>query len=387
MKTQRKSNYRGSVSLTIIVLCASVSYGQFNASIQGVVQDPSGAIVPNASLTLVNVATQVSATAKSDDNGNYRFVSLAPGPYQVSAEAPGFAKTTVNLTLETSQNLNVPVSVNVASASQAVEVTAEAPLLNTAETRNQLTLQSQTLSTLPLPGRNDFPCHLGSRSGRVGDERPGSPGSGVSNYFRRELQVDLSANGQGSVGNMFIVDGLDISSAIRPGVLNLTPNPDSIDEANVQTNTYAVDYGRASSIQMVMTTKSGSDTFHGNISDYFTNQHLFAGTEFIHHYSPFHSNNISASLGGPIIQNHQFFFFGSVEPLWSSTSSGSVTSFEDPAFTAWAQANYPNTFGTKLLTSYEPTGAAITGVSKRQRTSSQLLAEQPRLIIFRAVCQ
>jgi len=365
MKTQRKSNYRGSVLLAIIVLCASVSYGQFNASIQGVVRDPSGAIVPNASLTLVNVATQVSATAKSDDNGNYRFVSLAPGPYQVSAEAPGFAKTTVNLTLETSQNLNVPVSVNVASASQAVEVTAEAPLLNTAETRNQLTLQSQTLSTLPLPGRSMISlATLAPGAVGRGTSAQGSPGSGVDNYST-ETQVDLSANGQGSVGNMFIVDGLDISSAIRPGVLNLTPNPDSIDEASVQTNTYAVDYGRASSIQMVMTTKSGSDTFHGNISDYFTNQHLFAGTEFIHNYSPFHSNNMSASLGGPIIQNHQFFFFGSVEPLWSSTSSGSVTSFEDPAFTAWAQANYPNTFGTKLLTSYKPTGAAITGVSKR----------------------
>ena len=71
---------------------------------------------------------------------------------------------------------------------------------------------------------------------------------------------------------MYIIDGLDITSPIRPGVLNLTPNPDSIQETSIQTNLYNVDYGRASSLQMVMTTKSGTDSFHGNVSDYFTNQ-------------------------------------------------------------------------------------------------------------------
>jgi hypothetical protein len=176
--------------------------------------------------------------------------------------------------------------------------------------------------------------------------------------------VDVSANGQGSVGNMYIVDGLDVTSAIRPGVLNLTPNPDSIQETSIQTNTFTVDYGRASSIQMVMTTKSGTDRFHGNVSDYFTNQHLWAGTEFVHNYSPFHSNNMSASIGGPIIPKHQFFFFFSIEPLWSSTSTGNnVTTFEDPAFTNWAAQNFPGTFGTKLLTTYKPTAGTATGVS------------------------
>lgn len=369
MKTQCGSIVPRCLVVFLVALCAGPLHAQFNASIQGVVQDPSGAAVPNAPLTLVNTATQVTAAAKADDEGNYRFVSLSPGQYELTAEAPGFAKTTVKLVLETNQNLNVPVSVNVASASQAVEVSSQLPLLNTAETRNQLTLGTQTLSTLPLAGRNMISlATLAPGAVGKGTANSGSPGSGVDNYST-ETQVDLSANGQGSVANMFIVDGLDISSAIRPGVLNLTPNPDSVDEASIQTNTYTVDYGRASSLQMVMTTKSGSDGFHGSVSDYFTNQHLFAGTEFIHKYSPFHSNNMSASLGGPIIPHHQFFFFGSVEPLWSSTSAGSLTTFEDPAFTQWAQTNYPSTFGTKLLTTYKPTGASITGVS---RTAAQI---------------
>lgn len=366
----RQSRWTVSYLIPLLLALGAVPLlGQFNASIQGVVQDPSGAVVPNATLTLLNTETQVSSTAKSDDQGNYRFISLAPGPYRITAEVPGFNKGSVTLTLQTNQNLNVPVAVNVASATQAVEVTSEAPLLNTAETRNQLTLETQTLSSLPLAGRNMISlASLAPGAVGKGSAASGSPGSGVDN-FSTETQVDLSANGQGSVGNMFIVDGLDISSAIRPGVLNLTPNPDSISEASVQTNTYNVDYGRASSIQMIMTTKTGTDAFHGNVSDYFTNQHLFAGTEFIHKYSPFHSNNMSASFGGPVIPHHQFFFFGSVEPLWSSTSAGSLTTFEDPAFTSWAQSNYPNSFGTKLLTTYRPTSASVTGVS---RTAAQL---------------
>ncbi len=256
----------------------------------------------------------------------------------------------------------------VATATQSVVVTAEGPLLNTAETRNQLTLETQALSTLPLAGRNMISlATLAPGAVGLGTSTSGSPGSGVDNYST-ETQVDLSANGQGSVGNMFVVDGLDVSSAIRPGVLNLTPNPDSIAETSIQTNTYTVDYGRASSLQMMFTTKSGSDSFHGNVSDYFTDQHLFAGTEFIHNYAPFHSNNMSATLGGPIIPHHQFFFFFSIEPLWSSAASGSVTTFEDAAFTQWAQTNFPNTFGTKLLTSYKPTN----GVPTSSETAAQV---------------
>ena len=113
----------------------------------------------------------------------------------------------------------------------------------------------------------------------------GSPGSGRDNYST-ETQVDASANGQGAVGNMYVVDGLDVTSSIRPGVLNLTPNPDGIQEATIQTNTYNVDYGRASSIQMTMTTKSGGNGYHGNVSDYYNYQKFFACTQFTHVLSP-----------------------------------------------------------------------------------------------------
>ena len=180
--------------------------------------------------------------------------------------------------------------------------------------------------------------------------------------------MDVSANGQGTVSNMWIVDGLDATSAIRQGVVNLTPNPDVVQEATTEVNTFNVEYGRASSIQFAMTTKSGADQFHGLASDYFNYQSMYAkyslpGSD--HKYSPFHSNNFSANIGGPIIPHHQFFFFFGVEPLRSSAATGNQSiTFPDAAFASFASTNFPNTFGTKILNTYTPSGATISGVAK-----------------------
>src|ERR1700686_5028156 len=127
----------------LLALLAVTCYAQFSGSIQSTVQDPASAVVPNAKIQLKNAQTGVVTATVSDSEGNYRFVSLAPGTYTISVEAVGFNTSTVTFTLETSQNLNVPTSMKVASASQAVEVTGEVPVLNTAESRNQMTLETQ----------------------------------------------------------------------------------------------------------------------------------------------------------------------------------------------------------------------------------------------------
>lgn len=357
-------------SVLLFALWSSICLAQFSGGIQGTVQDRTGAVIPGATITLSNSATHVTAKTTTDDVGGFRFVSLAPGDYELTAEKPGFSRTAIPLTLQTGQNLNVPVSMTVAASTETVTVTGEAPVLNAAESRNQVTLETQALEELPLAGRSMISL-VTTAPGAVGRgvTAGGSPGSGVDN-FSTETQVDVSANGMGSVANMYVVDGLDITSAIRPGVLNMTPNPDSIQETAVQTNTFTVEYGRASSIQMLMTTKSGSDAFHGNISDYFTDQKLAAGTIFVHKYAPFHSNNVSGTVGGPIIPKKQFFFFFGVEALRASSATGNgVVTFEDAAFANWAKQNFPNTLGTKLLTSYQPSGAVPTGVAQ---TAAQL---------------
>src|SRR5437588_1286238 len=135
-----------------LVLGASLCYGQFTSNVQGAVQDPTGGAVPKATITLVNTGTQVSRNTASDENGNFRFLSLAPGAYKVTVEASGYAKSETDITLLTEQNLNVPITLKVGAVTEAVNVTSEAPLVNTAETRNQLTLETDSLSSLPLAG-------------------------------------------------------------------------------------------------------------------------------------------------------------------------------------------------------------------------------------------
>jgi hypothetical protein len=343
----------------------SVAYAQFSSTLEGVVQDPSGALIPGADVKLTNLGTHVTQTTTTDPAGNYRFVSLAPGQYQVNVTAKGFAERSVELNLLTAQVMNLPVTLSLSAQAQTVSVSARAPVLDTSDSRTEWTLEKDAMTTLPLPGRN-FINLVAIAPGveGLGTVAGGSPGSAVDNYST-ELQVDASANGRSSIANMFVIDGLDITSNVRPGVLNVIPNPDSIQEATVQTNTFTVEYGRASSIQFMSTTKSGTNEFHGNASDYFNYQSLWAGTEFVHSYAPFHANNMSGTIGGPISRSQHAYFFFAIEPLRSSTSTGNtIQTFEDAAFTNWAKQNFPNTLGTQLLTQYPPSNAIVSGVSE-----------------------
>lgn len=331
--------------------------------------DNTGAVIPGATVVLTNTDNGVSRTTVSGPQGEYRFVSIAPGPYEITASAKGFATHKVAVTLSTNQTMNVPFTLGISTASQTVQVTDQAPVLDTADSRTQLTIDKEALDSLPLPGRN----LLGLTSlapGVTGLGVIGSGGNGQSNdNYAAETQVTASANGRSSVGNMFVLDGLDITSNITPGVLNLVPNPDTIQEAAVQVNTFNVDYGRSSSIVEVMTSKSGSSQYHLVASEYYTANWLTARTEFqpkeTSKFPAFHSNNISATASGPVPFLHQMYFFTGWEPLLASTQSTSSTTYEDPAFTAWATQNWPNSLGVKLLAQYPAANASTTSVAKR----------------------
>ena len=93
---------------------------------------------------------------------------------------------------------------------------------------------------------------------------------------------------------------------------------------------------------MVMTSKSGSDQFHGSASDYFTYQGMWAGTEFVHNYAPFHANNLSGTIGGPVSRSQHAYFFFAIEPLRASSATGNgVVTYEDPQFVNWAKQTSP----------------------------------------------
>jgi hypothetical protein len=348
--------------LAAIFFTTTAAFAQFTSNVQGVVQDASGAGVAKASVLLSNDATQFSQTVTTDGSGNFRFISIAPGSYKITVEMAGFGKAQVDITLLTEQNLNVPITLKVGSVSEAVTVTTEAPVVDTADSRTQLTLENQAVAQLPIIGRNLVTLvTMAPGASGLGTSTGGSPASGVDN-FSTEEQVDASANGQGQNNNQYVVDGLDVTSGIRQGVLNLTPQPEAIQETSVQVNTFTSQYSRAAGLQTMFTTKAGTDQFHGVASDYFNYQGMYADQHFVndaqHPYAPYHSNNFDFAVGGPIIPHHGFYFYFAVEPLRSSSSAGGGVNFADPAFIQFAQANNAGTVGTGLLTQYQPVGVS-----------------------------
>ena len=306
----RFRRFRAAASLcALFVLFTASLFAQFTANIQGVVQDQSGAGVAKASIQLVNVGTGAKKETNTDASGNYRFISIAPGDYKIIVEASGFSKAEANVTVLTEQNLNIPIALKVGSTSESVIVTTEAPIIDTADSRTQLTLDNEGVAQLPIIGRNLVTLvTMAPGVSGLGTSTSGSPASGVDNYSTEE-QVDASANGQGQNNNQYVVDGLDVTSGIRQGVLNLTPQPESIQETSVQVNTYSVEHSRAAGLQTIFTTRSGTDQFHGSASDWFNYQAMYASQHFVGYpYKPFHSNNMDFAIGGPIVPHHHGVF-------------------------------------------------------------------------------
>ncbi|HEX3891437.1 MAG TPA: TonB-dependent receptor [Terracidiphilus sp.] len=367
---QRRAAFIAALMCSLLALWSVPAFAQFTANIQGVIQDTSGAGVAKAQIVLINTGTGVKQTATSDPSGNYRFVSLAPGDYKISVEATGFSKSEAAVTLLTEQNLNVPIALKVGSATESVVVTTEAAIVDTADSRNQLTLDNKGVTELPIVGRNLVTLiTMAPGVSGLGTSTSGSPASGVDNYSTEE-QVDASANGQGQNNNQYVIDGLDVTSGIRQGVLNLTPQPDSIQETSIQVNTFSVEHSRAGGLQTIFTTKSGTDGFHGSASDWFNYQGMFASQHFVGYpYQPFHSNNMDFAVGGPIFPHHNSFFYFAVEPLRSSASAGGSVTFADPQFISWAATANPNTVGTHVLQTYSPSGIGAISV---QQTSTDV---------------
>src|SRR5215813_8245851 len=272
MRPSLPAAIRACFTIVLAIFSASLCFAQFSGSVQGLVQDPTGAAVAKATVQMRNSDTQVLVTTTTDPSGNFTFQSLAPGRYKVTVDASGFAKSEANFTLLTAQNLNLPITLKIGSATESITVSTEAPIVDTADSRTQLTLENQAVAQLPVVGRNLVTLvTLAPGVSGLGTSASGSPASGVDN-FSTEEQVDASANGQGQNNNQYVVDNLDVTSGIRQGVLNLTPQPESIQETSIQVNTFSSQYSRAAGLQTVFTTRSGTNEYHGSASDYFNYQ-------------------------------------------------------------------------------------------------------------------
>ncbi|MFN7922124.1 MAG: TonB-dependent receptor [Bryobacteraceae bacterium] len=326
---------------------------QFSAAVQGTVLDPAQAAVPNAKVSLTNTSTGISVETTSSSAGFYRFSSLAPGNYEMKVQATGFRPPTIAVALTTGQTRDLNVNLEVQATGESVSVSAEAPTLDTAESRQQITLEQKVLRDIPLLNNSIF---------AILSLAPGVTGiNGASDNFNPEYFANMSANGASPRGNTYNVDGLSVTSNITNGTSNLGMNPEAVAELTVETNTFKAEQGLGSSIVVSMTTKSGTNQFHGSGNYWFTNQDMRARTSlpFITRYQPFKRNNVSGSFGGPIVKN-KTFFFAAVELLRQTDANASVETYESPAFVDWAKGRFPSSIGTKLLGEYPVSAPALT---------------------------
>jgi Carboxypeptidase regulatory-like domain len=297
--------------LFTVLLCATavMAPAQESGTLAGTVADPSGAVVSGARVSIQNLDTQTTRVVTSNAGGAYVAPSLAAGNYAITVNAPGFRelkRTGVHVTGATT--VTVDLQLVVGEQNEVVSVASTTPLLQTLTAEVSALVDSNQMVALPLATR-DFTdlvlltpgAHVGSASNLA---ELGSPYAmrGGANY---------SVNGSIAAGNSYLIDGLfDRNQWLN--TLVMVPVVDSILEYRVLTSNYSAEYGEAAGAVTTVETKSGTDSLHGNIWEFFRNDKLNANNYFNKKSGiarpGFHRNEFGGTIGGPIIHHKTFFF-------------------------------------------------------------------------------
>jgi outer membrane receptor protein involved in Fe transport len=289
-----------------VVLAAALALAVMAQStggrINGRVTDPSGAVVPDATVTLTNDATGVSVHTQSSKSGDYSFPSVAVGTYTIEFEATGFKKTArKQVAVDLNQILTINGTLELGSATETVEVSSEAPLIDTSSTQLGATVDSLMATQLPLNTRDTYQL-LQLQPGVMSNVG----GSNTIAYGSDQPGV-VSVNGGRGRSNNFNVNGGDANDLFA-NLPTVQPSPDSIAEFRVLTNTFDAEYGRNSGAVINVVTKSGTNQFHGNAFEFFRNSVLNAQGYFNVVKPEFQQNQFGGTLGGPIKKDRAFFF-------------------------------------------------------------------------------
>ena len=297
----------------LTLLPAGLGWSQIqNASVGGRITDPSGAVVPDAHLTAQNQATGMKYSTTSNSSGYYTFPTIPIGTYTVTVNANGFKKIVrSNITLEVGQSARVDFKLQLGSPVQTVQVTSATPLLQTQSAMPQTAIRNRLVTNLPLSTRN-WDDLMGLVAGVQGYRYTNQSGSTASGRFG-----GINVNGVRSLQNNFILDGVD-NNTVSENVQELStevirPSVDAVREFKIITDPYSAEYGRSPGAAIIVTTKSGTNKFHGeawefnrtsatDATDFFTNR---AGAK----KPGLTQNQFGGNFGGPIIKNHAFFFF------------------------------------------------------------------------------
>ena len=279
------------------------------ADIVGTVFDPTGAVVPNANVTVTGLDTGQTRSMITSPAGEYTFTSLQVGHYSTSVMAAGFKTFKVNsVAIAAGDRLRVDAHLEPGTATETVVVNAISPALQTDSSSSGDMLDTVSVQELPLNGRNYI--NLLQIMAGVNPSQPTSAQSGNRNLDRRPTGA-YSANGQSDFYNNNMIDGLDNNAG---GFLALRPSIAGIQEIKVLTNNYSADLGRAAGAVVNVVTMSGTNDFHGSAFEYVRNDMFDARDYFARTGSKpeLRLNQFGGSVGGPIFKN-KTFFFGDVE--------------------------------------------------------------------------
>jgi len=379
-----------------LLLLTSVAQAQFRASLRGTVSDPSGAVIPGATVTLVDKETNETRTSVSDDSGIYTFNALAANHYRISVEREGFKKKEVSEVVPIPDQPNaLNLQMEIGDAQQTVTVNGSTePLLDTDTATVSATINSNQIQHLPSYNRDVFqfaqlaPGVFGDASQNgggggattPGNQGPGGPSNTAQGIFQTENGPQIQTRGGQYETNGITVDGISTVSAVWGGTTVITPSEDSVSNVKVVSNSYDAESGRFSGGQIQVTSKSGSNNLHGSAFFKASRPGLnayqrwngvgsaVAGTPSSRglNRDANRANNYGGSLGGPIWKNRLFAFFNYEASPLASSSTGQGW-YETPQFAQ--SAGRPNSIGQQYL-SYPGEGVAANALI--QRTCAQI---------------
>jgi len=277
--------------------------------ILGRVADPSGAILGNVKVTLANEATNVSRDTTTNASGDYDFVEVPVGSYRLEFDLRGFKKNIRRgVALDINQVITLNMTMQIGAAQEVVDVTSEAPLVETTSTQLGAVMGDRAVSNLPLNSRDTY---------QLLQLQPGvmsTVGASNSVVYGSDSPGAVSVNGGRGRSNNFSVNGGDANDLFA-NLPTVQPSPDSIQEFRVLTNTFDAEYGRNSGSVVNVVTKSGTNQWHGDLYEFFRNKVLNAnnycltGVEGLPCTKPqFNQNQFGGTFGGPIIKDRTFFF-------------------------------------------------------------------------------
>lgn len=326
--------------IALLTLLAMSLAAQTQGTITGYVRDSTGAIVPNASIQITNEKTGAVRTAASDEAGFYQVLGMVSGIYMIEAEVSGFKKyRNAGVILRVDENVRADVALEVGQVTEAVEVSAQASLIDTRSSQTSATIDDRRVVDLPLRGRNVFglaatlPGVLGVRAPDntdVGDTRGGP---------------SMNVNGGRANMNYNRFNGTYFNNPSRNTGMNVPP-PDAVQEFKIQTSNFAADSGRNPGANITVVSRQGTNEIHGAAWEFLRNDNLNARSFFQSTKPQLIQNQFGAAAGGPIIRN-RMFVFGTYEGIRDRRQAATTNAF--PTTAAERTGDFSHLNGVKQL--------------------------------------